>query len=98
MKVIARPQCTEKTKDLIEFSIEHNIPIFCLTESKRRSLYEKAIAYFSKTVEVICAEELLHKHPNAVLVDDAEEFIKAYINDYSTSPVELAGFTVTTEN
>ena len=98
MKIIARPQCTEKTKELIAYSIEHNIPIFCLTESKRRSLYDKSIAYFSKSVEVICAEELLDADCSEVLIDDAEAIIKALISDYSTKPISLAGFTITTEN
>ena len=98
MKIIARPQCTEKTKELIALSIEKNIPIFCMSESKRRSLYEKAMAYFSKSVEVICAEELLHSDCTEILVDDAESLIQLLIDDYSSKPVTLAGFTVTTEN
>ena len=99
MKIIARPQCTEKTKELIAYSLEHDIPIFCMSESKRRSLYEKSMAYFCKPVRVICAEELLYAECDEVLIDDIEQIAQFLLDDYYyKKPVKLAGFTVTTEN
>lgn len=98
MKIIAQPQCSEKTKELIKYAIDNNLPIFCLTETKRRSLLEKAQNYFGSSVWVIRGSELLYADCNAVLVDDAEDFIMEVINDYSYGPISLAGFSVSTEN
>lgn len=98
MKIIVRPQCTGKTKELIAYSIEHNIPIFCLTQSKKASLREKAYAYFGQPVWVLCGAELLNAECASVLVDDAEKMLEVFINDYSTSQIALAGFAATVEN
>ena len=98
MTIIAQPQCSGKTKELIKYAIDNNLPIFCLTETKRRSLLDKAYNYFGSSVWVICGSELLYADCNAVLVDDAEDFIMAVINDYSAYPMSLAGFSVSTED
>lgn len=97
MKIIAKPQCCGKTKELIAYSIEHNIPIFCLTQSKKASLREKAYAYFGQPVWVLCRGELLNAECTSVLIDDAENLLLELVNDYSTVPVDVVGFTVTTE-
>lgn len=97
MKIIAKPQCCGKTKELIAYSIDNNIPIFCLTPSKKASLREKALAYFGRPVWVICAEELLDADCTSVLIDDAEQLLLELVNDYSTEPIDIAGFTITTE-
>lgn len=46
MKVICRNNCSGKTKELIAESLEKQIPILVFTDSKRRSLEDKSIAYF----------------------------------------------------
>lgn len=98
MKIIAKPQCCGKTKELIAYSLDNNIPIFCLTESKKASLREKGYAYFGKPVWVICGAELLDAECTSVLIDDAEKILFELVNDYSVEPIEIAGFTITTEN
>lgn len=98
MKVIARPQCTGKTKELIEYSLINDIPIWCLSESKRRSLIEKSMHHFGKCVEVICGAELLNSSASQILIDDAAKMLQFLIDDFTTSPISLAGFTATTEN
>ena len=95
MKIIARPQCTGKTKELIAYAIENNIPILCLTQSKIKSLNEKAEAYFNSVVPTCTLEDLNdHIVPN-VLIDDADSFINeliGFISDYCTC---VSGFTLT---
>lgn len=98
MKIIARPQCTGKTKEILKLSIDTNTPIWCLSESKRKSLEEKSLAYFGKMAEVICGGELLHAEVPAVIIDDVEKMIGFLVNDYSYSPIEVAAVSITTEN
>lgn len=98
MKIIARPQCTEKTKELIQLSLETNTPIWCVTESKRKSLQEKSLFYFGKIAEIICREELLHSDTTKVLIDDVDKLIEYLVNDFSINDVSVVGMTITTEN
>jgi len=98
MKIIARPQCTGKTKEILQLSIDTNTPIWCLSESKKKSLEEKSLAYFGKLAEVICGGELLHTEVSSVIIDDVEKMIGFLVNDYSCTPVEVAAISVTTEN
>jgi hypothetical protein len=98
MKIIARPQCTGKTKDLLQLSLETNTPIWCLSESKRRSLLDKSMYYFGKTAEILCGGELLNSNATSVLIDDVEKMIGFLVNDYTDHPIEVAGLTITTEN
>ena len=98
MKIIARPQCTGKTQELLQLSLDTNTPIWCLSESKRRSLEEKSMFYFGRLAEVICGAELLNADTSAVLIDDVEKMIGFLVNDYTSQPVEVVGLTITTEN
>lgn len=98
MKIIARPQCTGKTKELLQLALDTNTPIWCLSESKRHSLEEKSMFYFGKLAPVICGAELLNADITSVLIDDVEKMIGFLVNDYTTSPVEVVGLTITTEN
>ena len=98
MQIIARPQCTGKTKELLQLSLDTNTPIWCLAESKRRSLEEKSMFYFGKVAEVICGAELLNSDATRILIDDVETMIPFLVNDYSSQPVEVMGMTITTKN
>lgn len=98
MKIIARPQCTNKTQELIKLSLDTNTPIWCLSESKRKSLEEKSLFYFGKLAKIICGAELLDIEESSILIDDVDKIIEFFVNDYSTKPIEVAGFTITTEN
>ena len=98
MKIIARPQCTGKTKELIQLSLDTDTPIWCLSESKKHSLEEKSLFYFGKLVPVLCGAELLDADVSSVLIDDVEKMIGFLVNDYTSQPVVVAGLTITTEN
>ena len=98
MKIIARPQCTEKTKELLQLSLDTNTPIWCLSESKRHSLEEKSMFYFGRLAHIICGAELLDADVPSILIDDVEKMIGFLVNDYSSQPVEVIGLTITTEN
>ena len=98
MKIIARPQCTGKTKELLQLSFDTGAPIWCLSESKKRSLEDKAMFYFGKPANVLCGAELLHTDATSILIDDVEKMIGFLVNDYSSHPVEVIGLTITTEN
>lgn len=97
MKIIARPSCTGKTKELLEMSLNMNAPIWCLSESKKRSLEEKSLFYFNRLAEVICGDELLNTTATTILIDDIEKMLPFLINDYTSSPVEVAAITLTTD-
>lgn len=98
MKIIARPQCTGKTKELIQMSLDTNTPIWCLSETKKHSLQEKSLFYFGRLAEILCGAELLHSDTSSVLIDDIEKMIGFLVNDYTSQPVEVLGITITTEN
>ena len=98
MKIIARPQCTGKTKELLQLALDTDTPIWCLSESKRHSLEEKSMFYFGRIAHVLCGSELLNADVQSVLIDDVEKMIGFLVNDYASSPVEVKGLTITTEN
>lgn len=98
MKIIARPQCTGKTKELLKLSLDTNTPIWCLSESKKSSLQEKSLFYFNKLAPILCGAELLDADISSVLIDDVEKMIGFLVNDYTSQPVEVAGLTITTED
>ena len=98
MKIIARPQCTGKTKELLQLSFDTNTPIWCLSESKRNSLQDKSLYYFGRPANVLCGAELLNSETTSVLIDDVEKIIGFLVNDYTSQPVEVKGITITTEN
>ena len=98
MKIIARPSCTGKTKELLELSFTTGAPIWCLSESKKRSLEDKALYYFGKPANVLCGAELLNSDASSILIDDIEKIIAFLVNDYASQPVEVIGLTITTEN
>ena len=95
MKLIVRPQCTGKTKELIAYAIENNIPILCLSQSKIKSLNEKAEAYFNSVVPTCTPEDLDENIIPNVLIDDVDSFVNelvGFISDYQTC---VSGITLT---
>lgn len=71
MKVICRNNCSGKTKELIAESLEKQIPILVFTDSKRRSLEDKSLAYFGQLVTTVFYTDESYK--GEVLIDDVEE-------------------------
>lgn len=76
MKIIAGENCTGKTKQLIEYSLENDIPILALTPSKADSLIEKSKAYFGRVVNVVDFKYALdYGYEGKVLIDDLDEVL-----------------------
>ena len=95
MKIIARPSCTGKTKELIEYAIETNIPILCLTQSKAKSITEKAQAYFNSVVPICTLKDIVNTVIPAVLIDDAEKALNELLMDLSDYETCVAGLSIT---
>ena len=95
MKIIIRPNNNGKTRKLIEYSQESGIPIFAVTDSKAKSLREKALAYFEKPVAIVTLADLLGgTYTGDILVDDIEKCCKALLDIIvdGESAVTIAGF------
>lgn len=95
MKIIARPECTGKTKELLQLSLDTNTPIWCLSESKKRSLEEKSMFYFGKMAEILCGIEINNSEAESILIDDVDKILYFLINEYTSHPTAVAGFTLT---
>ena len=95
MKLIVRPQCTGKTKELIAYAIENNIPILCLSQSKIKSLNEKAEIYFNSVVPTCTLNDLSEDVIPNVLIDDADSFINELIGLMSAYDTCVSGITLT---
>lgn len=102
MKIIVDKNATGKTRKLIQYSLENDIPILALTNNKAISLKEKSFDYFEKPVKIITLEDLFEGNieiPN-ILVDDIEKAFMVLLKSYVRPEfnVELAGFTLTNED
>lgn len=98
MKIIIGKNATGKTKELIEYSLEHNIPILAVTESKAKSLREKSLAYFSKPAEIVTIPALLDDTKiSVILVDDIEKAFAVLLQSHCSpeSNISVVGFTAT---
>lgn len=98
MKIIIGKNATGKTKELIKYSLDNNIPILAVTKSKADSLREKSLAYFSKPANVITMPDLLdNTEISAVLVDDVEKAFAVLLQTYYSpeSNISVVGFTAT---
>lgn len=78
MKIICKENCSGKTKELIRESLDKDVPILVFSESKRRSLEEKAMAYFSKYVRTLSVDEA-KEYTGSVLIDDLDKNISTII-------------------
>ena len=78
MKVICKENCSGKTKELIRESLDKNLPILVFTESKRRSLEEKAMAYFQQRVRTLNVDEA-KEYSGKVLIDDIDKNISSLV-------------------
>lgn len=78
MKIICKENCSGKTKELIQESLDKNIPILVFNEFKKRSLEEKAMAYFSQYVKTLTLEEAKN-YSGAILIDDIDKNISTIV-------------------
>lgn len=95
MKIIVRPNNSGKTRDLIEYALETNTPIFAITDSKAKSLREKSLAYFEKPVQIVTLIDIIENTYNGdVLIDDIEKCFKILLDALvdGESAITIAGF------
>lgn len=100
MKFIVGKSNTGKTKELIEYSLSSNIPIFALHNGKANSLRVKAFSYFNKAVQVVTPDDLIYgDYHGKILVDDLEKAFSMLLAEYlKTDDFEVVGATVTEED
>ena len=97
MKLITGKNDSGKTRELIRYSLEKDIPIFALYTSKAESIRAKSMNYFGKVVKVITPNDISHNEcVGDILVDDLESVFITLLEDFLKSyNVEVAGATIT---
>jgi hypothetical protein len=97
MKLIVGKNDTGKTRALIEHSLETDIPIFALYDSKAESLRAKSISYFGKAARVITPNDMVqNQYVGDILVDDIDKAFTALLADFVKSyGFNVAGATIT---
>lgn len=97
MKLIIGKNDSGKTRALIKQSIEQDIPIFALYESKAESIRDKAISYFGKTVNVVTPQDFAAgAHRGNILVDDLDKAFTTLLAMYiRSSDFNVVAATVT---
>ena len=98
MKIIVGKNATGKTKELLQYSFDNNIPILAVTKSKANSLREKALAQFSRPANIVTLADLAENTEiSKILVDDIEKaFVSLLQNHFvALSDLSIAGFTAT---
>ena len=98
MKIIVGKNATGKTKELLQYSFDSNIPILAVTESKANSLKEKSLAYFSRPANVVTLVDLAkNAEISKILVDDIEKAFAIILQTHfiAKSNLSVVGFTAT---
>jgi hypothetical protein len=98
MKIIVGKNATGKTRELLQYSFDSNIPILAVTESKANSLREKSLVYFSRHANVVTLADLAENTEiSKILVDDIEKAfaIMLQTNFVARSNLSVEGFTAT---
>jgi hypothetical protein len=98
MKIIVGKNVTGKTKELLRYSLDNNIPILAVTGSKANSLREKSLAYFSRPADVVTLTDLAENvEISRILVDDIEKAFTALLQMHFAleSNFSIEGFTAT---
>ena len=75
MKIIYGERCTGKTKQLIGYCLENNIPILAFSESKVQSLAAKSMEYFNTIVPIIRSLDFDPVETPVVAIDDIDEVL-----------------------
>ena len=75
MKIIYGKRCTGKTKELICYCLENNIPILAFSERKVASLTEKSMEYFNKKVPIVRSLDFDPAETPVVAIDDIDEVL-----------------------
>lgn len=97
MKLIVGKNDSGKTRELIKYSLDKDIPIFAMYDGKAESIRAKSISYFGKQVRVVTPNNLAAgEHIGEILVDDLEKAFTMLLADFvrSTS-FTVAGATIT---
>ena len=86
MELIYRERGTGKTKELIGYCLEHNVPILAITARKVGSLIEKSLAYYGKVVQVVTLDDVLEGNFSKLAIDDVDMVLKHLLG----TPVTIA--------
>lgn len=78
MKIICKENCSGKTRELIRESLDKDLPILVFNESKRHSLEEKAMAYFSQRVRTLSIDEA-REYTGSILIDDIDKSLSTMV-------------------
>jgi hypothetical protein len=73
MKLIVGKNDSGKTRTLIKYSLDNDIPIFALYDGKAESFRAKSISYFGKIVRVVTPGDLADGYSGPILVDDIDK-------------------------
>ena len=97
MKLIVGKNDSGKTRELIKYSIDKDIPIFALDQRKAESLRSKALSYFGVPICVMTPDTLAsNEYHGDILIDDMEKVFEALLGDFlRTSTLTVAGATIT---
>lgn len=97
MKLIVGKNDSGKTRELIKYSLDNNIPIFALYDSKAASLRAKSISYFGKQAAVVTPNDLANNdYSGDILIDDLEKTFAVLLSDFvRSSSFSVAGATIT---
>lgn len=100
MKIIARPSCTGKTKELIAMAIEENIPILCFNIQQARSIQEKSQFYFDTIVPTCMIQDILLDNCIVpyVLIDNADKALAWFMGEFTQFETKIKAITLSTEN
>jgi hypothetical protein len=97
MKLIVGKNDSGKTRELIKYSLDNDIPIFALYDGKAESIRAKSVSYFGKRARVITPNDLTTGEPvGEILVDDLEKAFAMLLADFVRSTnFTVAGATIT---
>jgi hypothetical protein len=97
MKLFVGKNDTGKTRELIKYSLEQDIPILALYNSKAESLRAKSINYFGKLVKVVTPNDLMQNgYAGDILVDDLEKAFATLLSDFvRSSNFNITGASIT---
>ena len=100
MKIIARPSCTGKTKELIAMAIEENIPILCFTTQQARSIQEKSQFYFDTIAPICMIQDIVEDNCIIpyVLIDNEDKALAWFMGEFTQFETKIQAITLSTEN
>lgn len=98
MKIIVGKVGSGKTKELIGYALQENLPILTLTKQKEASLIEKSLAYYDKIVTVLDLESA-KEYKGDILVDDIDKAFNIMLSQITgNNNIKLSGAVLSAED